>query len=106
MESKLFQESLGLAITSLRERVGLSASDLAKRINISKSKLSRIECGHSLIDLMTLIAISNALNIKIDDIIDLARVFEVERNRPLEGESKRIINTLRKKLIIEAVSMT
>jgi transcriptional regulator with XRE-family HTH domain len=105
INGKEFNLAIGAAIAHLRKRRNLKAGVLAKAAHITGSKLSRIECGKSPVELADFLQIADALNAKIEDIIELARVFQRESSRPLDNVSMKTILELRKHLVGAAIDM-
>jgi transcriptional regulator with XRE-family HTH domain len=58
-------------LRSLRHTLGLSLDDLAARTNLSPSTISRIETGKRAISLDVLLPLANALDIDLDELLDL-----------------------------------
>lgn len=69
--------SIGLAVKAAREALKLTANDLSKQAGISTSSLSRTENGFRGFDLEEAVAISEALGIKVQALVDLANEFEI-----------------------------
>lgn len=65
---KLF-ETVGKIIRQLRLKKGLSVNLLAYENDLQKSMISRLENGHNEAKLASLWKISEALNIKLSDLI-------------------------------------
>lgn len=58
-------------LRSLRTTLGLSLDDLAQRTNLSASTISRIETGKRTISLDVLLPLAGALEIELDELLDL-----------------------------------
>lgn len=69
-EAKLYI-LIGDKIKSILDNQGISQQDLAASCNFEKSNLSRIESGRTNLTIKTLFKISNALNVKIVDLVDV-----------------------------------
>lgn len=62
-------EDIGRNISQLRKGQKLSQEDLSRMAEIDRSYLSEIENGHKNPSVRTIIKISRALNVGVDDII-------------------------------------
>ena len=71
------KELLGARIKELRKNKGLTQQQLAELIDIDPKHLSKIEVGNSYPSLYNLEKITNALNVKMQDLFK----FEQHRNR-------------------------
>ncbi len=71
MKSSQLQQKIGQKIRFLRESKGISQQNLAAICNFEKSNLSRIEAGRTNPTISTLYKISQALKVKIIDIVDV-----------------------------------
>lgn len=71
------KELLGARIKELRKGKGLTQQQLAEMIEIDPKHLSKIEVGNSYPSLYNLEKITNALNVKMQDLFK----FEQHRNR-------------------------
>ena len=69
MKKEEIQKIVGNRIKSLRESKGISQQVLAAMCNFEKGNMSRIEAGRTNPTLTTLYKISQALEIKITDIV-------------------------------------
>ena len=69
MEEILYR--IGRRIAQLRIERGISQQDLAARCNFEKSNMSRIEYGRSNLTVRTLLTISQALGVKLRDLVDV-----------------------------------
>ena len=74
------QRRIGLVIRRLRENLGLTQNELAETCNITQASVSQIERGKRINNLNTLVRISDALE------ISLARVIELANLEDFEGE--------------------
>jgi transcriptional regulator with XRE-family HTH domain len=70
MKKEQIQKIVGNRIRSLRESKGVSQQVLAAICNFEKGNMSRIEAGRTNPTLSTLYKISQALEIKITDLVD------------------------------------
>jgi len=71
MKKEIVLIRIGMKIKELREEKNISQQDLAATCNFEKSNMSRIEAGRTNITIGTLLKISEALNVKLNDIIDI-----------------------------------
>ncbi|MGH1375088.1 MAG: helix-turn-helix domain-containing protein [Alphaproteobacteria bacterium] len=62
-------EDIGRNISQLRKSQKLSQEDLSRLAEIDRSYISEIENGHKNPSVMTIIKISRALKVGVDDII-------------------------------------
>lgn len=69
-----YQKELGKQIKSIRENQGLSQLDVASRCTYEKTTISRIENGRTNITLKTLVTLSLALEVELEEFFN----FEVE----------------------------
>lgn len=63
---------VGQKIKQARESKGLTQQELAYLCNMEKSNISRIESGRTNLTLKTLLAISNALSIQMNKLLDVS----------------------------------
>lgn len=70
MKKEQLQQIIGNRIRLLRESKGISQQVLAAMCNFEKGNMSRIESGRTNPTLTTLYKISQALEIKITDLVD------------------------------------
>ena len=70
MNKEQLQKIIGNRIRLLRESKGISQQVLAAMCNFEKGNMSRIEAGRTNPTLTTLYKISQALEIKITDLVD------------------------------------
>jgi transcriptional regulator with XRE-family HTH domain len=71
MNKEQLQKIIGNRIRLLRESKGISQQVLAAMCNFEKGNMSRIEAGRTNPTLTTLYKISQALEIKIADLVDV-----------------------------------
>jgi len=71
MKISLLQQKIGNRIRELRESKGISQQNLAAICNFEKANLSRIEAGRTNPTISTLYKISQALEVKIADLVDV-----------------------------------
>ncbi|MDR2038737.1 MAG: helix-turn-helix domain-containing protein [Bacteroidales bacterium] len=71
MEKEVALKKIGIQIQKLREEKGISQQVLAAMCNYDKSNMSRIEAGKTNFTVNTLLKVSNALNVKLKDIVDI-----------------------------------
>lgn len=62
---------IGLKIKQLREERNITQQDLAAACNFEKSNMSRIESGGSNLTIGTLFKISQGLDVRLTDIVDV-----------------------------------
>lgn len=67
---KKFRKEFGKRIRGLRKNQKISQSQLAYESEITRELLTKIEGGHINTTLKTLLAIANALNLKVKDLFD------------------------------------
>lgn len=71
MKISQLQQKIGQRIRELRESKGISQQNLAAICNFEKANLSRIEAGRTNPTVSTLYKISQALEIKISELVDI-----------------------------------
>jgi transcriptional regulator with XRE-family HTH domain len=71
MKKEIVLIRIGMKIKELREDKDISQQDLAAACNFEKSNMSRIEAGRTNVTVGTLLKICEALNIKLNEIIDI-----------------------------------
>ena len=71
MKEEQIQKIVGNRIRLLRESKGISQQILAAMCNFEKGNMSRIEAGRTNPTIYTLYKISQALEIKITEIVDI-----------------------------------
>lgn len=71
MKKEQIQKIIGERIKLMRESKGISQQVLAAICNFEKGNMSRIEAGRTNPTLFTLYKISQALEIKITDLVDI-----------------------------------
>ncbi len=62
--------NLGRKIFSKRKELGLSQNELAEKLDISREHLAKIETAKRTVSLDLLIEISDALGVKVRDLIE------------------------------------
>jgi transcriptional regulator with XRE-family HTH domain len=70
MKKEELQIIIGSRIKLMRESKGISQQDLAAMCNFEKGNMSRLEAGRTNPTITTLYKISQALDIKITDLLD------------------------------------
>lgn len=65
------QRIIGEKIRFIRESKGITQQDLAAACNFEKANMSRIEAGRTNPTISTLYKISQALGVKITDLVDV-----------------------------------
>lgn len=70
MKKEELQIIIGSRIKLLRESKGVSQQDLAAMCNFEKGNMSRLEAGRTNPTITTLYKISQALDVKITDLVD------------------------------------
>lgn len=71
MKKEQIQINVGNRIRQLRESKGISQQVLAAMCNFEKGNMSRIEAGRTNPTIYTLYKISQALEVKISELIDI-----------------------------------
>jgi transcriptional regulator with XRE-family HTH domain len=71
MKISELQQKVGQRIRELRESKGVSQQNLAAICNFEKANLSRIEAGRTNPTVSTLYKISQALEIKLTELVDV-----------------------------------
>ena len=70
MTKEELQIIIGNNIKKARKRKNVSAQELASRCNFEKSTMSRLEAGNTNPTILTLYKISQALGIKMEEIVE------------------------------------
>lgn len=70
MKKEELQINIGIRIKLLRESKGVSQQVLAAMCNFEKGNMSRLEAGRTNPTITTLYKISQALDVKITDLLD------------------------------------
>jgi transcriptional regulator with XRE-family HTH domain len=91
---------MGERIKTIRKERGLSQQQLAELVNISEPYISYVETGKKRIGLTTLVDISHALNVTVDQI--LVGIFPVPENKTAMVEILSDCSEYEKRVIIEA----
>lgn len=71
MKKEQLQQKIGEKIKEIRESKMISQQTLAAMCNFEKGNMSRIEAGRTNPTIFTIYKISQALNVKIGDILDI-----------------------------------
>lgn len=69
MEIEIDYQKLGLKIKDVRRSKGLTQDKLAEQVNCNTSHISNIENNHTKVSLNVLLAIVNALDTSIDNLL-------------------------------------
>lgn len=69
MTKKELQTTIGRNIKEVRARKNISAQELAGRCNFEKSTMSRLEAGNTNPTIFTLYKISQALGVRLADLM-------------------------------------
>jgi transcriptional regulator with XRE-family HTH domain len=72
MKKEELQIIIGSRIKLMRESKGVSQQDLAAICNFEKGNMSRLEAGRTNPTASTLYKISQALNIKLSELLDIS----------------------------------
>ena len=68
MTNHILLSEIGLRIKELRTLKGMTQSELAILCNFEKASMSRIESGKTNVSVLTLLKISNALEVRISEL--------------------------------------
>jgi transcriptional regulator with XRE-family HTH domain len=71
VEPRQIEQVVRTRLRSLRNTLGLSLDDLAARTNLSPSTISRVETGKRTISLDVLLPLATALQVDLDELLDL-----------------------------------
>lgn len=71
MKKKQLQQKIGEKIKEIRESKMISQQNLAAMCNFEKGNMSRIESGRTNTTIATIYKISQALEVKMADILDV-----------------------------------
>lgn len=68
-EKNVFLQGIGKALHKRRIQLGISQEDLAEMADLNRGYISNMECGKRNISVYTLKKLSEALDIKITDLL-------------------------------------
>jgi len=71
MKKDILLKNIGLKIRYIREEKKLTITELADKLDIEYNNLIRIEKGRTNFTITTLYKISQALDVKLTDIVDI-----------------------------------
>jgi transcriptional regulator with XRE-family HTH domain len=71
MKKEVILIRIGMNIREIREEKNITQQDLAAACNFEKSNMSRIEAGRTNPTIATLFKISEVLNVKLADLVDI-----------------------------------
>lgn len=97
------QQKIGNLIKIRRQELGLTQNELAKMINVSDKAVSKWESGNGMPDISNLKALSNALNIKIEDLLEGNNITTTEKVDIIE---KRLNEKTKGQIITEKIVKT
>jgi len=83
----------GLFISDVRKQKGMTQKDLAEKIGVTDKAVSRWETGKGFPDVSLLVALSEALELSISDIV-MGEKIEINEEKAVETMDKILINTL------------
>jgi transcriptional regulator with XRE-family HTH domain len=83
--SALSRDALGAAIQRSRVRMGLTQGQLGELTELGQPLVSRIEAGTRKVDLVELLRVAAALDMKVDDLLNEALTKDTDRAK--DGES-------------------
>lgn len=78
--SMSLNECVGMAIRAIRADKGLRQCDIGDALGIGKSQANKFETGASVLSFTQVYAVAKYLDIKVQDIIDLAELIYTESN--------------------------
>ena len=73
-------ECVGMAIRAIRTEKGLKQQDIGNFIGVGSSQANKFETGASVLSFVQVYTVAKYLNIKVQDIIDLAELIYTESN--------------------------
>lgn len=91
--SALSRDALGAAIQRARVRMGLTQGQLGELTGLGQPLVSRIEAGTRKVDLVELLRVAAALDMKLDDLLNEALTKDTDRTQ--DGESTPELIALR-----------
>lgn len=65
-----YKKLFGKRLKEIRVNKGMSQLDLASYLNVDKTSISRIENGRTNLTLITMVKLSKALDIRINELFD------------------------------------
>jgi transcriptional regulator with XRE-family HTH domain len=89
----LSRDALGAAIQRTRVRMGLTQGQLGELTGLGQPLVSRIEAGTRKVDLVELLRVAAALDVKVDDLLNEALTKDTDRAQ--DGESTPELIALR-----------
>lgn len=78
--SMSLNECVGMAIRAIRADKGLRQCDIGDALGVGKSQANKFETGASVLSFTQVYAVAKHLDIKVQDIIDLAELIYTESN--------------------------
>ena len=85
------EETIGERIKRIRESKGMSQKDLASKCGIIYQTIGKYERGVLNPKITTIIDIANALEVQVDDILDLKSARNLKRNMILNPRDMEVI---------------
>lgn len=92
---------LGAAVRAARQKMELTQADVAERVGLATEVYGRLERGHMLPSVRTLLRICSVLHVSADEVLGLAnlerpvQVAESPREPRESREVRRLVRTLR-----------
>ena len=87
-EKQLYQ-AIGKKIRGARENAKLTQSELAQRVELARTSITNIENGQQKIQVYTLYAIANVLNISVMNLLPEEKSIEERLSEELRYEEER-----------------
>ena len=78
--SMSLNECVGMAIRAIRTDKGLRQCDIGDALGVGKSQANKFETGASVLSFTQVYTVAKYLDIKVQDIIDLAELIYTESN--------------------------
>ena len=78
--SMSLNECMGIAIRAIRADKGFRQSDIADALGVGSSQANKFETGASVLSFVQVYTVAKYLDIKVQDIIDLAELIYTESN--------------------------
>lgn len=87
-EKQLYQ-AIGKRIRSARENAKLTQNELAQRVDVARTSITNIESGQQKIQVYTLYAIANVLNVSVLNLLPEEKSLEERLSEELRYKEER-----------------
>ena len=97
MEDEKLKNRIGANIALFRKRQGLTQAGLAEKINYSDKAISKWERGESVPDVVTLVSLSEVLNVTVDTLLSDPNALPEQTGRVQQAMDQVVQKTLKRK---------